>query len=403
MFRTRSFVDLCFFAWSKTQIISATLPKKVKQDRVRIFHFPETVWWFATWSVLAAALQTRIQRFPDRNDRRMLDLKIGILDLFPKKVAVRHFYSIKQLTSTNPLVFATKSLETNSYHESTQDSQTTSLVNTFVVTSNVLEFGTPSTPLVVKIRHGPEKIGYQVTLSWWCAEATHQHLHVAINQLFEHVSFSGLLFVQARMRCSKKKGQTRSTKVAVEGREDSKRKTVRFLQASDKLNQVQSLVRFFHGRRWKKSKWQNLSVVVKHHEQTTQNPSLTFAEKWENSSTSEMRRLYNEKYLPVMSVFSSWGEFSPFLSGRTDTFSSSFGNGWFRLPPVSARNIGHTNEGLECINPVIRGTPKWMVYNGKAYQNGWFGNTHIRIIDKSSRDIHDIHLHLKAWKIDWKN
>ena len=186
----------------------------------------------------------------------MLDLKIGILDLFPKKVAVRHFYSIKQHQQTPWF------LPPNLWkHESTQDSQTTSLVNTFVVTSNVLVFGTPSTPLVVKIRHGPEKIGYQVTSSWWCAEATHQHLHVAINQLFENVSFSGLLFVQARMRCSKKKGQTRSTKVTVEGREDSKRKTVRFLQASDKLNQVQSLVRFFHGRRWKKSKWHNLSVV----------------------------------------------------------------------------------------------------------------------------------------------
>ena len=24
-----------------------------------------------------------------------------------------------------------------------------------------------------------------------------------------------------------------------------------------------------------------------------------------------------------------------------------------------------------------RGTPKWMVYNGKPYQNGWFGGTTI--------------------------
>ena len=111
-------------------------------------------------SRLGLFLQLRIQRFPDRNDRRMLDLKIGILDLFPKKVAVRHFYSIKQHQQTPWF------LPPNLWkHESTQDSQTTSLVNTFVVTSNVLVFGTPSTPLVVKIRHGPEKIGYQVTSS----------------------------------------------------------------------------------------------------------------------------------------------------------------------------------------------------------------------------------------------
>ena len=24
-----------------------------------------------------------------------------------------------------------------------------------------------------------------------------------------------------------------------------------------------------------------------------------------------------------------------------------------------------------------KGTPKWMVYNGKPYQNGWFGDTPI--------------------------
>ena len=27
--------------------------------------------------------------------------------------------------------------------------------------------------------------------------------------------------------------------------------------------------------------------------------------------------------------------------------------------------------------PKIRGTPKWMVYNGKPYSNGWFGGTPI--------------------------
>ena len=27
--------------------------------------------------------------------------------------------------------------------------------------------------------------------------------------------------------------------------------------------------------------------------------------------------------------------------------------------------------------PRIRGTPKWMVYNGKCYSNGWFGGTTI--------------------------
>lgn len=56
-----------------------------------------------------------------------------------------------------------------------------------------------------------------------------------------------------------------------------KRKTVRSLQASDKLNQVQLVRVFCAGRRWKK--WQNVSVdVVKHRQKTTQNPSLELGE-----------------------------------------------------------------------------------------------------------------------------
>ena len=34
-------------------------------------------------------------------------------------------------------------------------------------------------------------------------------------------------------------------------------------------------------------------------------------------------------------------------------------------------------EKVTWVFPKIRGTPKWMVYNGKPYQNGWFGGTTI--------------------------
>ena len=34
-------------------------------------------------------------------------------------------------------------------------------------------------------------------------------------------------------------------------------------------------------------------------------------------------------------------------------------------------NVGHSHMGVS----LNGGTPKWMVYNGKPYYNGWFGDT----------------------------
>ena len=57
--------------------------------------------------------------------------------------------------------------------------------------------------------------------------------------------------------------------------------------------------------------------------------------------------------------------------------------------------------------PKNRGTPKWMVYNGKPYQNGWFGgttifgNTHLDLVEDmlwwATRCLHQ--LTYTSWKL----
>ncbi len=51
-----------------------------------------------------------------------------------------------------------------------------------------------------------------------------------------------------------------------------------------------------------------------------------------------------------------------------------------------------------------RGTPKWMVYNGKPYQNGWFGGTIISVNTQKDQPRKNLlrwmdRLHVQAWLI----
>ena len=48
------------------------------------------------------------------------------------------------------------------------------------------------------------------------------------------------------------------------------------------------------------------------------------------------------------------------------------GLGWSSITPPDVIQ----SCGCFMMFPKIRGTPKWMVYSGKPYENGWFGETH---------------------------
>ena len=96
---------------------------------------------------------------------------------------------------------------------------------------------------------------------------------------------------------------------------------------------------------------------------------------WENSSSSEMQRLYNEQYLPVMSVAFSPGRISQlFLAGK---------NQYLIYLPCLSRVMVSKKDGHDapmkvwrCINPEM-----------------------LKSINNESRDVH---LHLQAMSLTEK-
>ena len=70
----------------------------------------------------------------------------------------------------------------------------------------------------------------------------------------------------------------------------------------------------------------------------------------------------------------------------------------FHVMPLRGRIFNDANSSIQSffvLNYIgvskNRGTPKWMVYNGKPYLNGWFGGTLI---------LGNIHIGARSWKPD---
>ena len=148
-----------------------------------------------------------------------------------------------------------------------------------------------------------------------------------------------------RFLFEKEAKQRRSTKVVLEKFQMQivkKRKTVRSLQASDKLNQVQLVRVFCAGRRWKKWHFVEVWMWVKHRPKNAQNPSLELGEFLKFGDAKALQWAVpasNECYIFPWANLSSVLSWKKSISYISSMFISGDGQ--------QERWTWRTNEGLE--------------------------------------------------------
>ena len=93
--------------------------------------------------------------------------------------------------------------------------------------------------------------------------------------------------------------------------------------------------------------------------------------------------LFKVIFQPAIVVFGggggvSWICLAKMLGKSTQKILPNVGQRWWFTMAQSVKKITNKNKTKYFsiwMFPKNRATPKWMVYNGKSYYNGWFGGT----------------------------